>query len=100
MRYIKMLLYKTDDNSGIVDGAPTGLYAAGHREVWRLDSDGGSFRAWEKIVPRIDDSVQDCVIYLYRSKEEACEGLEFGGSGFLVGVPFGYDDPDWSLARC
>jgi len=92
-----MLLYNTDDNSTIMDGTPTGLYAAGHREVWRRDSHGNlSFRTWEKIVPRIDDSVLDCAIYLYSSEDDAREGIQFGGSGFLVGVPFGYDDPDWS----
>jgi hypothetical protein len=48
---------------------------------------GHPFYVWKKPVPRIDDNILDGVIYLYRSVEDAEEGLQFGGSGFLVGVP-------------
>jgi hypothetical protein len=37
-------------------------------------------------MPRIRDEILDCVIYLYRSVHEAEEGINIGGSGFLVGV--------------
>lgn len=90
-----MALYKTEDNSAIVDGAPTGLYAAGWREIWRVDRDGDAYRIWEKIVSRIDDDVLDCAAYLYYSKRDAIAGTEAGASGFLVGVPVGWDDSDW-----
>jgi hypothetical protein len=39
-------------------------------------------------VPRIDESILNCGIYLYGSKEDAKRGESYGGSGFLVGVPF------------
>ena len=38
-------------------------------------------------MPRISDDILDCVIYLYRSEEEAARGEKVGGSGFLVSVP-------------
>ena len=87
-----MLLCKSDDNSAIVDGAPTGLYAAGYREVWCVNIQGYGYRTWEKIVPRIDDSVLDCAVYLYYSEDGANKGDRSGGSGFLVGVPFGWNE--------
>lgn len=36
-------------------------------------------------MPRISDRVLDCVVYLYRSIEEAAEGRNVGASGFLLG---------------
>ena len=39
-------------------------------------------------MPRIDDSILNCGIYLYSSEEEAKRGEQYGGSGFLVGFPF------------
>jgi hypothetical protein len=77
---------------------PTGLCVAGYREVCCLDDDGHPFLTWERIVPRIDDDVLDCTVYLYKSKNEARKGVAYGGSGFLVGVPFGYDHPDFTSA--
>jgi hypothetical protein len=77
------------------DGQPTGLCAGGFREIWRIDRDGDAYRIWEKVVPRIDDSVLDCAVYLYHSEQDAIEGARSGGSGFLVGVPVGWDDSDW-----
>jgi hypothetical protein len=38
-------------------------------------------------LPRIDDAVLDCAIYLYRSVDDAMQGEEIGGSGFLLSVP-------------
>jgi hypothetical protein len=35
-------------------------------------------------MPRIDDDLLDCVVYLYGSKAEADAGINIGGSGFLV----------------
>jgi hypothetical protein len=37
-------------------------------------------------VPRLQDNVLDCVVYLYASKHEAEEGIGSGGSGFLLRV--------------
>jgi hypothetical protein len=79
----------------IRDREPTGLYAGGWREIWRIDRDGRPYRIWERIVPRIDDSVLDCALYLYESEEDASQGAHYGGSGFLVGVPLGWDRDDW-----
>jgi hypothetical protein len=38
-------------------------------------------------MPRIDDDLLDCVIYLYGSKAEAEAGINIGGSGFLASYP-------------
>lgn len=38
-------------------------------------------------VPRIPDKLLDNAFYLYKSKKQAEKGSEFGGTGFLVGVP-------------
>ena len=37
-------------------------------------------------MPRLQDNVLDCVVYLYPSKHEAEEGIGSGGSGFLLRV--------------
>jgi hypothetical protein len=39
-----------------------------------------------EIMPRIPDGFLDCVVYLYRSEDEAKEGSGIGGSGFLAGI--------------
>jgi hypothetical protein len=44
-------------------------------------------------MPRIRDEILNCVIYLYRSVHEAEEGINIGGSGFLVGIA-GKLDPE------
>jgi hypothetical protein len=41
----------------------------------------------ERSMPRILDDVLNCVVYLYRSEHEAIEGIDIGGSGFLLSVP-------------
>jgi hypothetical protein len=38
-------------------------------------------------MPRINEDFLDSVIYLYRSEHEAKEGINIGGSGFLVSIP-------------
>ena len=40
-------------------------------------------------MPRITENALDSAVFLYRSAEEAEEGSEVGGSGFLVGVATG-----------
>jgi hypothetical protein len=44
---------------------------------------------WE--MPRIKDTILDCVFYLYRSVQEAKDSEHAGGTGFLVGVPDSLD---------
>jgi hypothetical protein len=41
----------------------------------------------ERSVPRIQDAILECVVYLYPSEAAAQDGERFGGSGFLIGVP-------------
>ena len=69
----------------IVDGTPTGLYAAGWRQMWRVNG-GVMFRVWEPDMSRIPNTVLDCAIYLYGSEAAARAGESAGGSGFLVGL--------------
>jgi hypothetical protein len=76
----------------VVDGTPTGLYVTGWREVWRVNSDGDANLTWERLMPRISEGILDCAVYLYRSEMDAREGESAGGSGFLVGVPYGASD--------
>jgi hypothetical protein len=37
-------------------------------------------------VARIEDNFLDCVLYMYKSREDAISGRAKGGSGFLVGI--------------
>jgi hypothetical protein len=37
-------------------------------------------------MPRIHDSYLDCVLYLYKSRDQAIRGERRGGTGFLVGI--------------
>lgn len=46
-------------------------------------------------MPRIPDSVLDCVIYLYASEEDAKNGEKTGGSGFIVGIPTSTEGLQW-----
>lgn len=82
-----------------MDGLPTGLYAAGYRQIWRVASDGFAVRVWQKIVPRIHDQITECGIYLYHSVEHAEAGDPYGASGFLVGLPF-KDTPPNTWSHC
>ncbi len=52
----------------------------------RCSSDGHVFYVWKPPVPRIEDQVLDCVIYLYPSVGQAAAGEQAGGTGFLVGM--------------
>ncbi len=38
-------------------------------------------------MPRISDTFTDIAIYLYQTPDDAAEGKDAGGSGFLMGVP-------------
>jgi hypothetical protein len=50
-------------------------------------SQGTKYRRWVDIgMPRIPDFILKHVFYLYKSKEEAIKGSEYGGTGFLVVV--------------
>jgi hypothetical protein len=42
-------------------------------------------------MPRIHDVFLDCVVYLYRTKDDAEDGERAGGSGFVVAIPFKSD---------
>lgn len=53
------------------------------RELRHTDR-GQPFHAWTWDMPRIDDQLLDCAIYLYPSVAAAREGERAGGSGFLV----------------
>ncbi len=57
------------------------------RLVTRYTARGYPYEAWEPSMPRISDHTLECVIYLYRSTHEAMEGINIGGSGFLVAMP-------------
>jgi hypothetical protein len=74
-----------------------GLYAAGWRKVWRVNRDGDAFRVWEPIkMGRVSEGILDCAIYLFESEGDAAKG-GWGGSGFLVSVPFQIDDLEEAL---
>lgn len=48
-------------------------------------------------MPRIDDQILDCVVYLYPSEADAAAGQRAGGSGFVVAVPSGGHEQAWAL---
>jgi hypothetical protein len=41
----------------------------------------------ERSLPLINERLLECVCYLYKNTEDAKEGAQIGGSGFLVGIP-------------
>jgi hypothetical protein len=57
------------------------------RWVIRHTARGIEYSEWKPPMPRINDDYLNCPIYLYRSRHEAEEGINIGGSGFLIGVP-------------
>jgi hypothetical protein len=57
------------------------------RRVAQHTARGYAYEVWERRMPRILDATLNCVVYLYRSRHEAEEGINIGGSGFLVSVP-------------
>ena len=44
-------------------------------------------QVWEFPMPRIADQYVDCAVYVYRSEEDAQNGVNRGGSGFIATVP-------------
>ncbi|MEZ4670089.1 MAG: hypothetical protein R3E39_19465 [Anaerolineae bacterium] len=42
-------------------------------------------------MPRIDRRFLDCSVYLYPNRRAAEQGANWGGSGFLLAVPFEHD---------
>jgi hypothetical protein len=54
-----------------------------------------AYQVWERSVPRIADSYNDCAVYIYQSMLDARIGEHFGGSGFLCHVPF-QTNTNWS----
>ncbi len=42
-------------------------------------------------MPRIDHAFLDCAVYLYPNEKAARSGISYGGSGFLVAVPYELD---------
>lgn len=63
---------------------PTGLRVCGWQQLRHPDG----FEYWEKIMPRIDDRVLDVAVYLFEDEKAARRGVNIGGSGALVGVPY------------
>jgi len=64
----------------MLDNAPIG-----HFET-RYSKRGFPVQVWVRDMPRFDDSIIDCVVYLYPSEAAAEDGEKIGGSGFLVGA--------------
>jgi hypothetical protein len=62
------------------------LYATGRRWCRRYSAYGQLYFAKVRPMPRINDEALGCVLYLYRSVEEAHDGAREGATGFLVGV--------------
>ena len=62
------------------------LYAGRTRLVEGLSPGGRRYAVWEDIVPRLRGELADCVAYLYPSALSAEQGVQAGGTGFLVGV--------------
>lgn len=50
-------------------------------------SGGHLIHVWRQKMPRINDQILDCIIYLYPDIHAANSGEKTGGTGFLVGVP-------------
>ena len=50
-------------------------------------SKGGlPFYCWKRQVPSLDHEILDCVVYLYPSIEDAEQGVDAGGTGFLISI--------------
>jgi len=58
-------------------------------EPWNtFTASGEPIRLWKASpMPRIDDGLLECVVYLYQSEEHADQGRKAGGCGFWVTVP-------------
>src|SRR6185312_10181152 len=54
----------------------------------RRSSRGTPFMRWIPVgMPRIPPKFLDNVFYLYHDESNARQGKDFGGTGFLVGIP-------------
>lgn len=49
----------------------------------------GGFTLWRRPVPYIKPEIVNSAVFLYASEGDACAGVRWGGSGFLVSVPSG-----------
>jgi hypothetical protein len=56
---------------------------------FRTSSRGNRYGVWKDTtpMPRIDESLLDCVAYLYHTEDDAREAQRSGGTAFLLGVP-------------
>lgn len=68
----------------------TGQYS-GVPEVVSLLPHGPDITVWRWEMPRIDDQILDCIVYLYASSDDARNGFASGGTGFLVAIPSAVD---------
>jgi hypothetical protein len=48
-------------------------------------------------MPKIPESILDCVFYLYANESDAKKGIRAGGTGFLVGVPSKISPSDYTF---
>ena len=51
-------------------------------------------------MPRIPDSALESVVYLYPSEADAEDGVQIGGTGFLVVIPIPYVQPAFAHLHC
>ncbi len=65
--------------------------------VTRYTDAGIPYRVWEVPLAAIAPSYMTCTVYLYSSVDAANRGLGFGGSGFVLGVPFVEHQRQWHL---
>ena len=59
--------------------------------VWRLSANGipHSYYETARNVPRIPDVHLQSVVFIYPSEQDALDGRQLGGSGFVVNYPTG-----------
>jgi hypothetical protein len=60
----------------------------GMGSITKYTSCGHPFKVWreEPHMPRFDDRILDCSIFLYHTEKDAKAGARNGGSGFLAVV--------------
>lgn len=54
---------------------------------WRSTKLPNGDLLFEPVMPRIQDAILDCVVYIYDDVPHAQAGVAIGGSGFLISVP-------------
>jgi hypothetical protein len=64
------------------------LEYAGHWETIYTIPGNIPMRKWKRHMPRIPKKHLDCTIYLYPDDTAARRGVSYGGSGFLIAIPF------------